>query len=222
MSGNLRRPRLVQVPVTYPWTSELSDHDLAARCQSGDVVLAESAFLELYDRYQARVFNTAFRVMGNAADAADVVQDVFLIIYRKIAAFQSESRLFTWIYRITVNLSIDRKRRRGSAGLPILADSGADGVLSTVADSNTQTPEEAADQQFVGERVQRSIDRLSPKLRAIVVLRYIEDLSYGDIAEILDCSVGTVKSRLNRAHRSLQELLRPTVEAMLGEGGTAA
>lgn len=208
--------------MTDSWKSDSSDQDLARRCQSGDAALSEAAFLELYDRYQERVFNTAFRVMGNAADAADVVQDVFLTVYRKIAKFQCESRLFTWIYRITVNLSIDRRRRRGAGGLPILADSSADGLLASVADSSEKAPEDAADVEYVGQRVQRSIDRLSPKLRAIVVLRYIEDLPYSDIADVLGCSVGTVKSRLNRAHRSLQELLRPTVEAMLGEGGTAA
>lgn len=199
--------------------SDDGDEELVRRCRSTDPALSDAAFLEIYDRYQARVFNTALRVVGNAADAADVVQDVFFTVYRKIAAFHCESRLFTWIYRITVNLSIDRKRRGGGGRLPMAGDGGDGSVLAAVADDQGRAPEEAADVGFVEHRVQRCIDRLSPKLRAIVVLRYIEDLSYADIAEVLECSVGTVKSRLNRAHRSLEELLRPMVEAMVGGPG---
>lgn len=190
-----------------------SDFDLIRRCQSGEPAIYEAAFLELYGRYRDRVYNTAYRVVGNATDAADVTQDVFLALFRKIDEFQFESRFFTWLYRVTVNLSIDRKRR-AVANRANAMDASVDVMsLSAVADERGATGES----NVLERDIQRSIDRLSPKLRAIVVLRYIENLSYGDIAAAMECSVGTVKSRLNRAHRSLATLLRPFVESLAGK-----
>ena len=195
-----------------------SDFELIRRCQSGDAAIHEPAFLELYERYRDRVFNTAYRVVGNATDAADVTQDVFLTLFRKIDEFQFGSRFFTWLYRVTVNLSIDRRRRAHAHRTTIAESSFEGGVLSAIPDDRADVPGSWSETDALEQSVQRSIDRLSPKLRAIVVLRYIENLSYGDIAETMDCSIGTVKSRLNRAHRSLADLLKPMVESMAAEG----
>lgn len=195
---------------------EDTEFDLVRRCQSREPGIYEPAFGELYASYADRVFNTSFRVVGNAADAADVTQDVFLTVFRKIGEFQFSSRFFTWIYRITVNLSIDR-RRRGQSSPVVVEGSGEGSVLASLPDAEAAAPDAWADREFVERKVQQSIDRLSPKLRAIVVLRYIEGLAYGEIAEVMDCSIGTVKSRLNRAHKNLEVLLGPVVEAMAGE-----
>lgn len=195
--------------------SDDNDFSIVRRCQSADADEHEPAFRELYELYKDRVYNTAFRVVGNASDAADVCQDVFLTVFRKIGEFQFSSRFFTWIYRITVNLSIDRKRRERGGAAAVESDGESVDLLS-VADASTTAPESWADVEFVEQRVQHSIQRLSPKLRAIVVLRYIEDLSYGDIADVMNCSIGTVKSRLNRAHRNLEVFLKPVVEAIEG------
>jgi len=196
--------------------TEDTDFALVRRCQSDEPEVFEPAFGELYEKYADRVFNTSFRVVSNAADAADVTQEVFLTIFKKIAEFQFSSRLFTWIYRITVNLSIDR-RRRGQSMPTVLVESGVEsGVLNSLPDERIGSPEDWADQQFLSEKVQASINRLSPKLRATVTLRYIEGLSYGDIAEVMECSIGTVKSRLNRAHGNLEELLQPVVDVLAG------
>ncbi|MFG0319653.1 MAG: RNA polymerase sigma factor [Planctomycetota bacterium JB042] len=190
---------------------------MVRRCQSSEPEIYEPAFGELYSSYSDRVFNTSFRVVGNAADAADVTQDVFLTVFRKIGEFQFSSRFFTWIYRITVNLSIDRRRRGQSAPGLVLEGGGEANVLNSLPDEEAASPDAWADREFLEGKVQKSIERLSPKLRAIVVLRYIEGLAYGEIAEVMGCSIGTVKSRLNRAHKNLEVFLGPVVEAMSGE-----
>lgn len=197
------------------------DHDLelVRRCQSDDPDVHEPAFRDLYELYRDRVYNTAFRVVGNASDAADVSQEVFLTIFRKIGEFQFSSRFFTWLYRITVNLSIDRKRRIRSAPQAVGEGAGHGPNLAALEDEGTPAPDAWADAEFLEQKVQRSINRLSPKLRAIVVLRYIEGLAYADIAKVMSCSIGTVKSRLNRAHRNLESLLRPVIETMAEGGG---
>ncbi len=199
--------------------TEDTDFELVRRCQSDDPDAHEPAFRELFERYRDRVYNTAFRVVGNASDAADVSQEVFLTIFRKIAEFQFNSRFFTWLYRITVNLSIDR-RRRLAALPPTVGESGSEGLLAGIEDTVESETQDLADLEFIERRVQQSISRLSPKLRAIVVLRYIEGLAYGDIAEVMNCSIGTVKSRLNRAHRNLEVILKPLVEELAGREGT--
>ncbi len=195
-----------------------NDFEIVRRCQSGDPAEFEAAFRELVERFQDRVFNTALRVLGNSADAADVAQEVFLTIFRKLGEFQFSSRLFTWIYRITVNLSID-KRRRTNALPPMLSENGAGGVaLAGLADEGASGADAWSEAEFVESKVQAAITRLSPKLRSIVVLRYIEGLSYDEVAEVLECSVGTVKSRLNRAHANLEGLLKPALDALSGRG----
>ncbi len=194
-----------------------ADYELVRRCQSSDPDVYEAAFEELYARYRDRVFNTAYRVVGNASDAADVSQEVFLTIFRKVGEFQFVSRFFTWLYRITVNLAIDKKRR-ASLSPPTVSEGSEGALLTGVEDVASEAPGAWADAEFLEGKVQQSIGRLSPKLRAIVVLRYVEELSYSDIAEVMACSIGTVKSRLNRAHRNLEALLKPVIEALAEKG----
>jgi RNA polymerase sigma-70 factor (ECF subfamily) len=196
------------------------DFAIVRRCQAGDSADAEAAFRELVERYQDRVFNTAFRVVGNSADASDVAQEVFFTLFRKLGEFQFSSRLFTWIYRITVNLAID-KRRRSSTLPPMLGEGGKEGFsLGEIPDPERDRAETASDAEFIETRVHSAIQKLSPKLRSIVVLRYLEELSYEEIAVVLECSVGTVKSRLNRAHANLEQLLRPAIDTLAGGGAS--
>ncbi|MFH0946565.1 MAG: sigma-70 family RNA polymerase sigma factor [Planctomycetota bacterium] len=197
---------------------EDDDFELVRRCQSRDPDVYEAAFRELYERYQDRVYNTAYRVLGSAGDAADVSQEVFLTIFRKIGEFQFSSRFFTWIYRITVNLSIDRRRRVNSAPHMVGDGATAGRALAVLEDGSENPPDAWADAEFLESRVQLAIMRLSPKLQATVVLRYIEDLPYSEIGDVMNCSIGTVKSRLNRAHRNLEQSLRPVIDEMAAGG----
>jgi RNA polymerase sigma-70 factor (ECF subfamily) len=158
----------------------------------------------LYERYRERVYNVALRVVGNGDEAADVLQEVFLLLFRKIHRFREQAFFASWVYRITVNLSLDHLRRRRRAPLPTAEDSILDAALET---TGLTGPERRLADRDLERHVRIALRRLSPRLRIVIVLRYLEGLAYGDIAEILECSVGTVKSRLNRAHAAMRREL---------------
>ena len=157
-------------------------------------------------RFRGRVYNVALRIVGDADEANDVLQDVFVLLFRKIQKFRARSVFASWVYRITVNLSLDHLRRRRRNPLW----GGGAVALDSIQDEGTRLrPDRAADVRDLEEHVQRALGMLSDRLRIVVVLRYLEGLCYQEIAEILGCSLGTVKSRLNRAHAMLRRVLGP-------------
>jgi RNA polymerase sigma-70 factor, ECF subfamily len=186
------------------------DRALVRDLASPDPATRRTALAELYERHQTRVFNTAYRVLGSTADAQDVTQEVFLHVADRIGSFRGDSSLTSWVYRVTVNLSIDARRR--ASRRPAAKGGEGDGAPGDAAESRPGTsapvdPVAAAEREESERRVHAALDRLSPKLRAVVVLRYFENLSYEDIADVMQTSIGTVKSRLNRAHTALESLL---------------
>lgn len=189
------------------------DRELVQRCQALGSQDFEDAFAALYHKYKDRVYSIALRVTGNGADALDAAQEAFVLIYKNISGFQFDSRFSSWLYRLVVNASIDvirrDKSRRRPRDLQLDADSAE---LREIADPGVVDPRVAAEALETSRHVQRTILRLSPKLRVITVLRYQQSLSYEDLAETLEISIGTVKSRLARAHLALTELLRPILE----------
>ncbi|MHC4668771.1 MAG: sigma-70 family RNA polymerase sigma factor [Planctomycetota bacterium] len=158
----------------------------------------------LYERYRERVYNAALRIVGSADEASDVLQDVFVLLFRKIHRFRARAVFASWVYRITVNVSLDHLRRRRRAPTPATTSIVLEGVQEP---EELTLPERGAAQRDLERHVQDALRVLSSRLRIVVVLRYLEGLSYADIAEILDCSIGTVKSRLNRAHTALRREL---------------
>ena len=158
----------------------------------------------LYERFRGRVYNVALRIVGDPEHAADVLQDVFVLLFRKIHRFRARAVFASWVYRITVNAALDHLRRVRRA--PRTA--AAPGVLDGAPEQRGMTvPEHRAALRDLEADVQVALQTLSDRLRIVVVLRYLEGLSYADIAEILDCSIGTVKSRLNRAHTAMRHEL---------------
>ncbi len=186
------------------------DRDLVRTLQSGDADERHEALAALYDRHQRRVFNVALRVLGDRGAAQDVAQDVFMGLERHVRSFRLDASFVSWMYRITVNRAIDHRRREARRPAAKMGDMPpgleTSGLPGRVAGGN---PVKAVDRSEAADRVQHALMQLSPKLRAIAVLRYVEGLSYEDLAESLGCSMGTVKSRLNRAHAALQKLLGP-------------
>jgi len=186
------------------------DRDLVHELQTGAPEARQRALGELYERHQRRVFNVALRVLGDWGAAQDVAQEVFINLERSVRSFRSDASFLSWVYRITVNRAIDQRRRearRPAAKMgdmqPTMEDSGLPG-------RSTRAPlDRALSRREADARVQAALDRLSPKLRAIAVLRYVEGLSYEQLAEVLGCSMGTIKSRLNRAHGALARELDP-------------
>ena len=158
----------------------------------------------LYERFRERVYNVAYRVLGDRSEASDVLQDVFVLLFRKIHRYQSTAPFGSWVYRITVNVSLDHLRRRKRSPMLGASQLALDPPVST---DDLTMPERSLALRDLRHDVQDALESLSPRLRIVIVLRYLEDLAYADIAEILDCSLGTVKSRLNRAHSALRSVL---------------
>jgi RNA polymerase sigma-70 factor, ECF subfamily len=179
----------------------------------------EAAFNSLVRTYEGRVFALLVRMVGSRAEAEDLAQEVFVQVFKAIGSFRGESKLSTWIYRIAVNLSKNRSKylriRHAGQHEPIenlderarLADSSQ----GTVAP--TERPDELAAGRQLERIVQGAILELEPTFRECLVLRDIEDLSYGEIEAITGLPEGTVKSRIHRARAQLKEL----VERALGE-----
>lgn len=170
------------------------DEDRVRRAAAGDL----DAFRELYEKYRDKMYATAWRIVGDAEEAADLVQEVFVKLHGELGSFRFRSRFSTWLFRVVANHAINRAheiRRRARLQERIFRRKGGGGA------------EEASGSRGLDERVHRAIRRLSPKLRAVVSLRYLGGLSYEEIAEVLELSVGTVKSRLFLAHETLRPML---------------
>lgn len=187
------------------------DQALVARCCDPNSDEFEAAFEALYTRYRDRVYSMSYRITGNASDAMDVVQEAFSLLFRKIPGFRGEARFSTWLFRIVVNCAIDsrRQKRSGIRGRTASLDGGD---LVEPAQAGADSPAEVAEHHELDNHLHLSLQRLSPKLRAILVLRYLEHQSYEQLAATLEMSMGTVKSRLARAHVALEQVLKGTLE----------
>lgn len=195
-----------------------TDEQLILGLQQG----LEEAYEKLIERFQQPVYNLAFRLLNDSGDASDVVQEVFLKVFRNVRRFCGRSSLKTWIYRITVNEAHNQRRwffrhRSREVGLD---DGAEDRALLQVAAASEPSP---FDQAFYREwhmLVEAALARINPAFREAVVLRDIEDLSYDEIAEILELSPGTVKSRILRGREALRaelsERLEPAPALQLG------
>jgi len=194
--------------------SEDPDRDLVLRCQTVGSEGFEAAFKELYRGYKDRVYSLAYRITGNQNDALDAAQEAFVLVYQRIHTFAFESKFSSWLYRLVVNASIDhlrrQKSRRSHTEIPLDHESPDSLGLE---DESLPGPREAAERHELGDQVHTAIQRLSPKLRAITVLRYQNHLSYEELAETLQISLGTVKSRLARAHVALATILGPVLDS---------
>ncbi|HEX5011605.1 MAG TPA: sigma-70 family RNA polymerase sigma factor [Planctomycetota bacterium] len=173
---------------------------LVARLRAGD----EAAYREVVDAYRDRLLTVISRVAGAGADAEDLAQDAFLKAFGAIGRFDGRSALFTWLYRIAINTARDwhdHRRRR-----PTVPLEGVDGPLVDPVAPGVG-PEQAAVAREERAAVRRALARLPEPFRSTLVLREMEGLSYEDIAEALDVSIGTVESRIFRARCKLRVLL---------------
>lgn len=187
------------------------DQALLQRWRSGGLEDKRAAFDELYRRYHAKVFSTARHVTGDSNAAADVTQETFLQVFEKFDTFESRSSFSSWLYRIAINFAGEhrRKHRKSPISLSAPPAGGSNSAAESVEPLEERLAKTRLEADERSDEVQDALLQLSPKLRTVVVLRYIEDLSYEEVAEVLSCSVGTVKSRLNRAHEALEKLLTP-------------
>jgi len=205
-----------------------TDSALVERCRRGDA----DAFCELVDRHKQPVYSFVARSVRDAADAEDLTQDVFVQAFAAIGRYRSEASFKTWVFRIAHNRVIDharRSRKRASVTVEPSAGLGQDDIHAVDDRPGPVTDDPIAGlcRDELGERVRRAVASLSHKLRAVVILYDFEGCSYEEIAAVVGCPVGTVKSRLFNARAELKRKLAPYLEAMMpgerralgGEGG---
>ena len=169
------------------------DAELIAACRRGEARAMEM----LYHQFKRRVFGMAHRIVGTS-DAEEVAQEVFVRVFRGLAAFRGDSALSTWIYRLTVNAALSHLARRGRR------HEVSDDTLTEVA-----APPEPQRDPALASRIEGALHQLPAGYRAILVLHDIEGLSHEECAAILDCRVGTCKSQLHKARARMRELLGP-------------
>jgi len=170
---------------------------------------AEDAYEVLIQRYQQPVYSLVCRLLNDPSDAPDIVQEVFLKVFRNIGAFRGNSSLKTWIYRIAVNEAYNHRRwfcRHQRQEVALGSEEGTPHYIGCMTDTGRSPFEQASDHE-TRALVEQALEKLNPKFRAAVVLRDIEDLSYEDIATVLDVSLGTVKSRIMRGREALRKIL---------------
>ena len=170
------------------------DQELVRRHLAGD----PDAFRALYEKYRDKVFASAYRIVGEYNAAADLAQEIFLKIHGELHRFKFESKFSTWLFRVAVNHAINKANEVGRHAR----------IHERIQKEGRGDPGGTKEGRPIDEQVHRAIQALSPKLRAIVGLRYLEGLSYEEIAEVLEVSMGTVKSRLFLAHETLRPLLQ--------------
>jgi RNA polymerase sigma-70 factor (ECF subfamily) len=177
------------------------DHCLIASCLAGNT----AAFGTLVCRYQDRLYNTVFRLVDNAEDAQDVVQETFLNAYQSLRSFKGNALFFTWLYRIAVNSAISLKRKQR---VLVRLEGGRNGETLEPQDrSDRSLPGHGLEQAEQQQRIREALARLSPEHRAVLVMKDMEGQKYETMAETLRVPIGTIRSRLHRARLELRELL---------------
>ena len=181
----------------------MTEQELVHSAQKGDT----SAFGQLVEAHQSKIYSLCYRMTGNAEDAADLTQEVFLSAWRSLSRFQEQSSFGTWIYRMATNASIDflrREKRRQVLSMTMEEDS--EERQAQVPDER-YSPHRLLEQKEARQAVAGALAALSPEHRQVLVLREMEGLSYQEIGQLLDLEEGTVKSRIARARLALRDFL---------------
>jgi RNA polymerase sigma-70 factor, ECF subfamily len=185
------------------------DRVLVDRFKSGD----QAAFNEMVSRYWDRIYAMVHQLLRNQQDAEEVTQDAFIRAHRGLANFRGESAFSTWLYQIATNLARNRywywwrRKRDKTVSFDQPVSENSDTPLSEILGAEVDTPDDVTVTQEFVDRIALGMEKLSPKHREILILRNVKNLSYEEIADILQLSVGTVKSRIARARESLRSKL---------------
>jgi RNA polymerase sigma-70 factor (ECF subfamily) len=202
---------------------DLSPEQTAEGAESDDLRLVESlregsewAYEELLTRFQQPVYTLALRLLNNESEACDVVQEVFLKVFRNVGNFRGQSTLKTWIYRITVNEAHNARRwffRHRQREVELDANPKETRDWKEIIPDNSRSPFDVAFDRERHVMIEAALERINPIFRESVVLRDITDMSYEEIAAILGVSLGTVKSRILRGREALREELAGSLNA---------
>ena len=182
--------------------------ELVRRCKQDD----RQAFQELVERYQRKAVAIALGMLHDREDALEVAQEAFTKVFSSIRTFQGASSFYTWLYRIVVNLSIDRQRQRSRRSMFERHQSKGDDDddwTQRIPDTHGLDPSDRVAERELGQRIRAAINELTPAHKAVILLWAVEGLSYEEISQVLQCSRGTVMSRLHYARKKLQKRLGP-------------
>jgi RNA polymerase sigma-70 factor (ECF subfamily) len=192
--------------------ADVSELDLVRQSQAGNT----EAFDQLVSRYRTRVFGMIYNMVHNEQDAWDLAQDSFVKAWKSIERFRGQSSFYTWIYRIIMNVTIDWLRKKQVKGAGAEFDDAIQlkeiNPASRTVPKADPLPHERMEQREIRQRIDAAIAQLTPEHRAVILMKEIEDMQYHEIAESLECSIGTVMSRLFYARKKLQNLLRDVYE----------
>lgn len=202
---------------------EADDHALVEACKAGD----RQAFALLFQRYERKVFAVAYGFLRNQEDALDVVQEAFIKVHRYIGNFEGQSSFYTWLYRIVANLCIDHIRRQKRKKDVEYDDRLQQGATESAAQPSLSLrslgdPSSAVKNKEILLAVESSLEELSDNHRAVIVMRELQGMSYADMAKAMNCSKGTIMSRLFHARKNMQKLLRRRLDHLGSEGLGAA
>jgi RNA polymerase sigma-70 factor (ECF subfamily) len=178
--------------------------EMISRCQQGD----QEALKEIFDKYHNKVYRIAYGVVRHREEALDIVQEVFIKLFRSIKNFKGKSHFYTYLYRMVMNTAIDHARKTGKQFISSLDEEGS----FEPSDELEKGPERILLQKELEERVKGAMEKLPAEQRAALLFRDVEGLSYQEMAEAMGCSIGTVMSRLHYGRKRIQELLKDYVE----------
>ena len=187
-----------------------ADLQLVERVQSGD----REAFGLLVSKYQRKLLRLVMRLVRDPAEAEDVTQETFIKAYRALPNFRGESAFYTWLYRIGVNTAKNWLVAHGRR-MPVMSeivDDESEGIEEGVLLRDDETPDRVLMSRQIGETVNAAMEALPDDLRTAISLREIEGLSYEEIAQVMDCPIGTVRSRIFRAREAIAARLKPLLD----------
>lgn len=189
--------------------SEQLDEDLVLRVQQGD----KSAFDLLVIKYQHKIIQLVNRYVKDPSEAQDVAQEAFIKAYRALGNFRGDSAFYTWLYRIAINTAknylVSRSRRSSDYHVDV---QDAEAIENAPQLQGMETPERLLLNQEIIDTIKTAIDKLPEEMRTAIMLREFEGMSYEEIAEAMDCPVGTVRSRIFRAREAIDNKLNPLLE----------
>jgi RNA polymerase sigma-70 factor (ECF subfamily) len=188
-----------------PGSPEIDERALIQRCIAGDA----AAFEPLVEKYRQRVWRLAYQVLHDREEAWDVAQEAFVRAFHSLPSFRGQSAFYTWLFRITVNVATDRHRQRGAQARAFGPERVTEEEWARTTPDPGGGPEQQAARKEQRERIRSALGALPPKARTIIMLSDVEGLSYREIAEVLNCPIGTVMSRLHNARKRLKVLLGP-------------
>lgn len=181
----------------------LEESEMISKCQQGD----QEALKEIFDKYHKRVYRISYGVVRRREEALDIVQEVFIKLFRSIKNFRGRSQFYTYLYRMTMNTAIDHARKAGKQFFSSLDEEGS----FEPPDELERGPERVLLQKELEEKVKWAMSKLPAEQKAALIFRDVEGLSYQEMAEAMGCSIGTVMSRLHYARKRMQELLKDYV-----------